>query len=218
MKMVSKDSVHSPYVLSQECAVGAVEFVDRPFRYFLVRRCLSPRTEQILLDWFELAAPWTLVETDFYEQYEFSMLDVELPESIAHLASPKNLLDLRRSVAALFDVTLDDRVTMLAHKLIPGQRIAIHNDYLGGDNETHRLTVQINRGLCDEDGGLFLLFNSVDPSDIHRIVRPVTGSALGFEISEKSNHAVSRLHRGVRYTIVYSFHQRFHPERGDRDP
>ena len=70
------------YVLSQQCAANAIEFVDFPFRYFLARRCLAQGIEQILLDWFESAAPWQLVETDFYEQYEFNMLDVALPESV----------------------------------------------------------------------------------------------------------------------------------------
>ena len=205
------DSVFSPYVLSQECAANAVEFVDFPFRYFLARRCLAQGIEQILLDWFESAAPWQLVQTDFYEQYEFNMLDVALPESVAPLASPSNLSVLRRSVARLFDVALDDRVTLLAHKLIPGQRIAIHNDYLGG-NETHRLTVQLNRGVRDGDGGLFVLFNSFDPNDIHRVIRPLGGSGLGFEIGENSNHAISRLHRRERYTLVYSFHTQLHAE------
>ena len=126
------ETLCSPYVLSQECAANAVEFVDFPFRYFLARRCLAQGIEQILLDWFESGAPWQLVETNFYEQYEFGMLDVALPESVSPLTSPSNLSALRHSVAALFDVALDDQVTLVAHKLIPGQRIAIHNDYLGG--------------------------------------------------------------------------------------
>lgn len=194
-----------PYVLPQEYRVGSVEFADFPFRYFLTRRCLAPDIEQTLLNWFESDAPWRLVETDFYEQYEFSMLDERLPENVAALTSPENLQILRRTVAEIFNVVFDDRITLLAHKLVPGQRIAIHNDYLGGD-ETHRLTVQLNRGLHDRDGGLFMLFNSFDPNDIHRIVRPIAGSGLGFEICENSNHAVSRLHNGERYTIVFSFY------------
>ena len=127
------------------------------------------------------------------------------------LASPSNLSALRRSVATLFDVALDERVTLLAHKLIPGQRIAIHNDYLRG-NETHRLTVQLTRGLRDGDGGLFVLFNSFDPNDIHRVIRPLGGSGLGFEIGENSNHAISRIHRGERYTLIYSFHAQLHAD------
>ena len=163
---------------------------------------------QALLQWFESDAPWRLVETDFYEQYEFSMLDVVLPENVSELTSPDSLATLSREMAAIFDVTFGDRIMLVAHKLMPGQRIAIHNDYLTGE-ETHRLTVQINRGLHDEDGGLFMLFNSFNPEDVHRIIRPVCGSGIGFEIGENSNHAISRLYGGERYTLVYSFYKRY---------
>lgn len=191
--------------LLRESAFQAIELRDSPFRYFLARRCLVPDIEQALLEWFETDAPWQLVETDFYEQYEFRMLDVVLPESVSQLTAPDNFSALRREMAEIFNVTFDDRVMLVAHKLMPGQRIAIHNDYLVG-KETHRLTVQLNRGLRDEDGGLFMLFNSFDPMDIHRIIRPVCGSVIGFEIGENSHHAVSMLHDKERYTLVYSFY------------
>lgn len=193
------------YELLWEGALEAVELRDAPFRYFLARRGLAPDVEQALLEWFETDAPWQLVETDFYEQYEFQMLDVALPESVSPLTSPDNLSTLRREMAEIFDVAFDEQILVVAHKLVPGQRIAIHNDYLVG-KETHRLTIQLNRGLRDEDGGLFLLFNSFEPSDIHRIIRPVCGSVIGFEIGENSHHAVSLLHGGERYTLVYSFY------------
>ena len=196
--------MESPYVLQCEPESDAIEFVDAPFRYFLAQRCLTRKLEQALLDWFESRAPWRLVETDFYEQYEFSMLGISLPDVVSPLISPDNLSQLRRTMESLFDLSLCNRVLVLAHKLVPGQRIAIHNDYLGGD-EALRLTIQLNRGLREEDGGLLVLFNSFDPSDIHRILRPIDGSCLGFEIGENSNHAVSRLYRGERYTLVYSF-------------
>ena len=184
-----------------------------PFRYFLAPRCLVPDAERALLEWFETDAPWRLVETDFYQQYEFSMLHMALPKSVAPLISPNNLAALRREMEAIFDVVLDDRIMLVAHKLVPGQRIAIHNDHLAGE-ETHRLTVQLNRGLDDADGGLMMLFNSFDPADVHRIIRPVTGIGIGFEIGENSHHAVSRLHGGKRYTLVYSFHAQRNPGNG----
>lgn len=198
-------AVTFPYLISPEQGPVAIEVVNIPFRYFLARRCLAHGVDEVLLEWFESSAPWKLVETDFYEQYEFSMLHASLPESVAPLIESHNLSFLRRSMGTLFDTFFSDHVSVLAHKLIPGQRIAIHNDYLGG-HESHRLTIQLNRGLRDRDGGLFVLFNSDDPKDIHRIIRPVAGSGLGFEIGENSNHAVSRLHHGVRYTLVFSFH------------
>ncbi len=83
--------------------MGTVELRVSPFRYFLARRCLTPDIEQALLEWFETDAPWRLVEADFYEQYEFSMLDVVLPESLSPLIWSDNLAGLRREMAAIFD-------------------------------------------------------------------------------------------------------------------
>ena len=112
---------------------------------------------------------------------------------------------LRRAIGNHFGKHLGPRVELVAHKLVEGQRIAIHNDFLVG-GETHRLTVQLNRGLDDEDGGFFMLFNSFDAADVHRVLRPVSGTGIGFEIGPHSHHAVSRMHGGERYTLVYSFH------------
>ena len=194
----------------EEPPAGAIEVLESrrtPFRYFLARRCLARDVEQGLLEWFETDAPWRLVETDFYQQYEFDLLAAALPAHVSSLADLDHVAAVRRTVAAVFGVAFDDRARLAAHKLTRGQRIAIHNDYRAGE-ETHRLIVQINRGLRDEDGGLFMLFDSGDPRDVHRIVRPVGGTGIGFEIGEHSNHAVSRVHGGERYTLVYSFYAR----------
>lgn len=180
------------------------EFHVSPFRYILWQRCLPLSLERALLEWFDNNAPWQLVTTDFYEQYEFSMFDAALPDGLSQLISLKNLSVLREEISEIFKVNLDERIKFVAHKLIPGQRIGIHNDYLTGE-ETHRFIIQVNRGLLDEDGGFLMLFNKFDPEDIHRIIRPISGSAIGFEISEKSNHAVSKVYRGKRFTLVYSF-------------
>lgn len=181
------------------------ESTETPFRYFLSARCLVPALETALLDWFEQDAPWKLVETDFYEQFEFDLRDADLPEAFETLVAPDTLDRLRRKMEAVLGDPLGPRVQVVAHRLDPGQRIAIHNDMREG-GETHRLTIQLNRGLEDEDGGFFMLFNSDDPSDVHRILRPISGSAIGFAISATSHHAVSRLHGGLRFTLVYSFH------------
>ena len=196
---------------SGEITLGDVDFRVFPFRYFLAQHCVADHTALALLEWFESGAPWRLVATDFYEQYEFSMLDTVLPENVSHLVAPSSFEALRREMASIFGVAFDEHVMLVAHKLMRGQRIAIHNDYLLGQ-ETHRLTIQLNRGLRDGDGGYFLLFDSVDPRDIHRIVRPLHCSAIGFEIGEASNHAVSRLQCGERYTLVYSFHAQDHAQ------
>ena len=185
--------------------IGRPPLRAAPFAHILVDRCLDAQAEAALLAWFEQDAPWRLVETDFYEQYEFSLLHVVLPPAVARLFQAPAMDALHRQMAETFGVAMTARLNAVAHKLIPGQRIAIHNDYLVGE-ETHRLTVQLNRGLADEDGGLFMLFNSFDPADIHSLHRPVSATGVGFAIGPDSHHAVSRMHSGTRFTIVFSFY------------
>ena len=198
-------TVHPSPEQSSADTIEVIEAHRTPFRYFLARRCLTPDVERALLEWFETDAPWRLAETDFYQQHEFDMLDAALPPNAASVVAPDSVAAMRRTTAAIFDVVFDDRVRLTAHRLTRGQRIAIHNDYLVGE-ETHRLIVHVNRGLRDDDGGLFMLFDSCDPRDVHRIIRPVGGTGIGFEIGQHSNHAVSRVHGGERYTLVYSFY------------
>jgi Rps23 Pro-64 3,4-dihydroxylase Tpa1-like proline 4-hydroxylase len=101
------------------------------------------------------------------------------------------------------DVKLD-LVEVTAHKLLPGQTIRIHNDYVEG-GESHRLLIQLNRGWTDSQGGLLMLFDSSRIDDVRRVIRPLHASATAFAISAKSFHAVSTIRGGERYTLVYSF-------------
>ncbi len=184
-------------------SLAQAQLRQTPFRYSAIPRCLDQGIADELLDWFEHDAPWKLIETDFYEQYEFSLLDSDAAPARL-LTNPKAMGAARDAMASLFQCAFKENLHLVAHKLVPGQRIAIHNDFLPGQ-ETHRLTIQLNRGLEDADGGFFMLFNSDNAADIHEIHRPCHLSALAFEISEASFHAVSRMLDKERYTLVYSF-------------
>ncbi len=176
---------------------------DAPFPHATFERCLPEAAGELVLGWFESSAPWNHVSTDFYEQHEFSCF--ESTDPVAEILSSDGLIGaLRHELSSLFGQRLRPEATVVAHRLLPGHRIGIHNDHLE-DGETHRFVIQLNRGLCDADGGLFMLFNSRDPSDIHAILRPVHLSAFAFEISPTSYHAISEMHGNVRYSIVYSF-------------
>jgi Rps23 Pro-64 3,4-dihydroxylase Tpa1-like proline 4-hydroxylase len=152
----------------------------------------------------EAAAPWRLQIASFYEQWELHLAPGVLPASLSPLLATETIDHLRTLMLAPLAarrVTLTD---VTAHKLIPGQTIRIHNDYLA-DGETHRLLVQLNRGWEDAQGGLLMLFNSACPEDVRRILRPVHRSSVAFPISPRSFHAVSKIRCGERYTLVYSF-------------
>ena len=157
------------------------------------------------LDWLEGDAPWKLTRAEFYEQYEFSLLDVSLPPAVRCLASPETLTALRHRMSERFRQPLSERVEVTAHKLVPDQTIRIHNDYIA-DGESHRLLLQLNRGWEPANGGYLMFFGGPEPETVSEVVEPINGSVQGFAISPRSYHAVSTVHGGERFTLVYSFH------------
>jgi Rps23 Pro-64 3,4-dihydroxylase Tpa1-like proline 4-hydroxylase len=179
---------------------------SQPFEYFTGSDIFCDGFDLDLLEWLEQYDSWKLVEKDFYEQYEFSFFDVELPSKLSRLTEGSFLDGVRAEIEQIFQTSLSSKIDFSAHKLISGQRIRIHNDFIEGQ-ESHRLLIQLNRGWVDENGGLLMLFNSGDPNDIHKIFSPVHNSAVALEISPNSNHAVSTVYAGGRYTLVFSFYR-----------
>lgn len=185
----------------------SLENFAEPFQYFTAVEGFSEGVSSAILEWLETEAPWELVEADFYEQYEFSLSGVSPPPHLEFLTGKPFLDDLRSKVEQIFDAQLGNRIDCTFHKLVPGQRIRIHNDFIPGE-ETHRVLVQLNRGWHDDQGGFLMFFNSQDPSDLHKVFSPVHDSVVGFAISEDSNHAVSTTYGGERFTLVFSFYGR----------
>lgn len=181
------------------------EVFSDPFPYAITTRTFDDDVSYSILEWLQAEAPWKLVETNFYEQFEFSLVDADPPSCLRFLTAPIFIASLSTMIEKLFGVSLGERVDVTAHKLIQGQRIRIHNDYIFG-GETHRLLIQLNHGWKDEDGGLLMFFNSPEPSDVHKVFRPVHNTAVAFAISSDSNHAVSMIHGSERFTLVYSFY------------
>jgi Rps23 Pro-64 3,4-dihydroxylase Tpa1-like proline 4-hydroxylase len=156
------------------------------------------------LRWMETDAPWVLRVASFYEQWEMHLDTEGLP---AHLTP----LVTRTMVTRLAHVMLEPLTheslklaEVTAHKLVAGQTIRIHNDYLE-DQESHRVLIQLNRGWADSQGGVLMLFGSACPEDLRRALRPLHGSGFAFAISPRSFHAVSTIQSGERFTLVYSF-------------
>ncbi len=192
-------------VENQPIDFTGIEFQNEPFDYFLLPKAFDDDESLFVLNWLETDAPWNLVEADFYTQYEFNVEDVKLPEGIAFLYERYFLDYLIEQFENLFSVRLKTQADLTAHKLVNGHTIRLHNDFIPG-RETHRLLIQLNRNWQDENGGFLLFFNSSAPEDVHRVIHPVHNSSVGFAISPKSNHAVSTVYNGERYTLVYSFY------------
>lgn len=176
-----------------------------PFKYFSATSFFKKTYTSRMLDWFESDAPWKLVEKDFYEQYEFSFLDTALPDDLNWMSEADTLNSVRATIEGVFDVTLSKKIDLTAHKLVSGQTIRIHNDFIP-DQESYRLVTQLNRNWEPKNGGFLILFNRDDPTDVNKVIAPIHESCFGFEISADSNHAVSTIHSGERYTVVFSFY------------
>ncbi len=185
--------------------VSEISLSTKPFRYFSAISFFNKTCASKMLDWFEADAPWKLVEKEFYEQYEFSFLDASLPDDLKWLGETDSLDYVRSTIERIFDVRVSKKVDLTAHKLVIGQTIRIHNDFIPGQ-ESYRLVTQLNRGWEPKNGGFLILFNRDDPSDINKVITPIHESCFGFEISAHSHHAVSTIHSGERYTVVYSFY------------
>lgn len=178
---------------------------SQPFPCFAVAQVISKELEQALLAWFESEAPWRLATMDFYEQYEFDFGDVDIPANLKPLFSQSTLDDLRRNIGTLLGASLTAKVDITAHKLNRSQKIRIHND-ARPDGETHRFLIQLNRDWNEANGGLLMLFRGPEVETLDDVILPTSRSAFGFEISAASYHAVSQVHQGDRYTIVFSFY------------
>ena len=181
-----------------------VEDHAEPFPHFRVSNVLSRPVAETMLDWLDTSAPWKLRIAEFYEQHEFSMLDCAPPPELAGLASGQVVDAVASEFALRLQAPKLELVNIDLHRLVAGQTIRIHNDFLGAA-ESHRLVVQLNRGWSAEQGGLLMLFANDAPEGVTDVMLPVHGSAFGFEISERSHHAVSTIHAGQRDTLVYTF-------------
>ena len=184
--------------------IGPMFFDKHPFAHFVGDGKVHP-VSNLWLDWMELDAPWNLTNAEFYEQHELDLLHVPLPAVLRKFVCPETLISLSALMFNQFHQSLSSNVDVTAHKLVAGQTIRLHNDFIPG-GESHRLIVQINRGWEPSRGGYLMLFSGPNPETVSKVLEPTNGSVLGFAISSQSYHAVSTVHGGERYSIVYSFY------------
>jgi Rps23 Pro-64 3,4-dihydroxylase Tpa1-like proline 4-hydroxylase len=177
---------------------------EQPFNYFSIASVLQNGLDDKLLKWLELTDNWEFTETDFYTQYEFSLLHVDVPENIRVLLHEQTISDIVDEFAKVQPEISLELVGLTVHKLLDGYKMGVHNDYIGSE-ESHRFLIQINAGWKEENGGYLMLFNSMNSDDVTNIISPLNNTGFGFEISPKSFHAVSTVYDFFRYTLVYTF-------------
>jgi hypothetical protein len=176
----------------------------QPYPHLYLRNVLAPGQAQSVAR--EMAMlPWRLAETDFYEQYEMSLLDCETETLGATLRG------FREAVMSDGFARWLEQVTQLpalrvgdiaCHKSVRGQQIGIHTDH-SAEAEACRLTLHFNAGWQLEEGGLFVTFSDHTPASAQAAYSPELNSAILFKISERSFHCVTPL-EGIRprYSVV----------------
>ena len=162
--------------------LDAIEYDTAPFEHFTGHGKQPGTCCREWLDWLETEAPWKLTTTDFYEQYEFSLLHAAPAPVVRRLACPETLTALRRRMSRDFRQPLSERVDVTAHKLVAEQTIRIHNDFIPG-GESHRLLLQLNRGWEPPHGGYLMFFSGPEPETVSKVVEPRHGSVQAFAIS-----------------------------------
>src|SRR5260221_13320550 len=175
-----------------------------PYRHVYFPQVLRPSVASSIR--LELGSlPWRLAETDFYQQYEVSLLDgppVAIGASLAALRQAATSDEFARVLTQLTTHRGLRTVDVACHRSTTGQTIGIHTDH-SEDRETCRLTLHFNDRWSIEDGGLFVVFGSEDPASAMEAFAPEMNTAVLFEISERSFHAVTHVEcRRPRYSIV----------------
>lgn len=192
-------------MLDSKCVdLSVLEKHASPFPHFCCPSILKGNVGSELYEWFESTSEWSLTEADFYTQFEFILSDTNLPHNLKNLLSDETINEIQGSLKKEFRVKSLEIVSVVAHKLTNGHTIGIHNDYINGE-ETHRLVIHVNPFWNMDKGGFLMLFNSPDANDVEKLIQPIHNMAFGFEISDKSYHAVSTIHDFSRYSIVYTF-------------
>jgi hypothetical protein len=179
---------------------------DTPFSHFVAMQAFTPTVADAAVAWLDGCVPWRRHLTDFYDQFECSLLNMRLPPLLHDgLVAPATLQRLRQRIEQIFGVALADVFTVTGHRLVPGQGIGVHTDRPLPGYETYRMVVHLGAGNSDANGGQLMFLHGKELADFACAFRGVHNTAVGFELSDRAFHAVAELAAGVRYTLVYSF-------------
>jgi 2OG-Fe(II) oxygenase superfamily len=161
-------------------------------------------TAAMLLDRLDAATAWKLHEESFFKQWEHRLV---APAGDSDIVSKDLLIGARNSVEAALNAQLSPAMAVDAHCLRPGQSVGLHTDDPANPKSrgmTHRLVVHLNRHWSEDCGGQLVFFGSRDPRDARQVFPALHNYAMAFGLSSKSYHAVTEVHSGLRYTMVFS--------------
>ncbi|HJP90485.1 MAG TPA: 2OG-Fe(II) oxygenase [Pyrinomonadaceae bacterium] len=207
---VSVDEVLAPYLCNEAGKdVLRERFCNaQPYPHIFIPQVFEPAFAEAIMHESEGLA-WTLSATEFYDQYEVSLIDNEHPfdstalDSLREVALSPSFAELISAITGQTGLKISD---VACHRSTPGQQIGIHNDFYPR-GEVCRFTIHLNPDWQINEGGMFVTFASADRATVSAAYLPSMNSALLFEISPKSFHAVTAVTgERPRYSIVLSFY------------
>ncbi|WP_250111190.1 hypothetical protein [Escherichia coli] len=84
-----------------------------PFNHFFCDSCISSNVTEDILEWLISTNSWKRVNEYFYDQYEFSLYDANLPDEILFLKEDFFCDELKSFIENKFDVVLKNKVILL---------------------------------------------------------------------------------------------------------
>lgn len=147
------------------------------------------------IDWEEKITP-------FYSQYRSHVLPSH-KHALAKLFAPGFFFPFKAKAEAILGVRFQNKIRVMAHRLITSHEIGIHNDYADPEagNENFRFIFQFAKpGELASGGELSFWASRYTGEEIRRCPYS-SNQAICFEITQRSFHSVAAVD-GERHTAV----------------
>ena len=146
---------------------------------------------------------WKRKEESFYRQYE-CFLSPNEKTLMQQFYRQEFFTPLKEVLEKTLGVKFQDKMLVVAHRLVSSDVIGMHNDYslpeLG--NENYRLIVQFSDEQDSVLGGNLIFYTCKYTKLTHQIFNPIKNTAVVFQITPESYHSVSAVD-GERFTLVF---------------
>lgn len=146
---------------------------------------------------------WKRKEEFFYRQFECFLSPNE--ESVmSQFYFEEFFVPLKERLEKELNVKFQNRLLVVAHRLLSSDVIGMHNDYSHPElgNENYRLIVQFSDKEDSVSGGDLTFYTCKYTKLTHQVFNPEKNSAVIFQITPESYHSVSAV-EGERFTLVF---------------
>jgi hypothetical protein len=181
-----------------------LECHDLPYKHFVFEDFFGKENAAFVTERLQEIKQWTYRVGGTDDMWEHKFTQGAADELSAYLFSAVG--PIRTLMEDEFGVELSHAVTDIsAHKLMAGQRVAVHSDNPTLGNPTHHFIVNFTPAYAGEMSGYGLICYQKSLEAVHTALQPVADTGFAFEANNHSFHAVSKVLKGPRFTVVYSF-------------